>query len=194
MFWVIFSCQEHWTKYIRRKKMENHLTMMFYKVWCPLLQKRTRCTDVTVVHISIHACYFNSASSEFCHESTHWDMVFLLFFSPRNILFSPIKVGKYIFSKIVYACAIFDCVWIGFCSFSALFRTRHVRTYIYDMGFPSSQRHYFQPLWTMWNRLNIHTHSWAQRVRPISNCHRTFIFIPHPGAIYSDSFHRCGLY
>lgn len=51
---------------------------------------------------------------------------------------------------------------------------------IYDMGFPSSQRHYFQPLWTMWNRLNIHTHPWAQRVRPISNCHRTFIFIPHP--------------
>lgn len=46
--------------------------------------------------------------------------------------------------------------------------------------FPGSQRHYFQPLWTMWNRLNIHTHPWAQRVRPISNCHRTFIFIPHP--------------
>lgn len=135
------------------------------------MDKWTRCTYVTVVQRLDQCLLFR-----FC---LHVQSQSILSGRFSREHFLPMEGGE---------CILF---WNGLCMcyfwmfmnsiLQFFFCTRHACTYIYMIWvFPSSQRHYFQALWTMWNRLNIHTHPWAQKVRPISNCHSTFIFIPHP--------------
>lgn len=149
--------------------------------WCPVLWCINKPDVDTSLWYTSQAMAVISAllSLNFVISLDTETCLFLLVISHRSTRFPPME---FLWIHLFLNGLCMHYFWLCMNSILQFFRSFLLCTcaLIYDMGFPSSQRHYFQPLWTMWNRLNIHTHPWAQRVQPISNCHRTFIFIPHP--------------